>query len=50
MARVSQSKLLRDVIFLIYDGLSTEYKENVEFNTFYEVEMTNLINEYKQKI
>lgn len=50
MTKISQSKLLRNVLFKVYEGLSAEYRENVDFDTFYEVEMTTIINNFKSKI
>ena len=50
MTRVSQSQLLRNVLFRVYEGLNSDYRINVDFNTFYEVEMTKIINSYKQQI
>lgn len=50
MTKISQSKLLRNVLYKVYEGLNSEYRENVDFDTFYEVEMTKIINNFKNKI
>ena len=50
MTRVSQSKILRNVLFRVYEGLSSDYRDNVDFETFYEVEMTKIIDNCKTQI
>lgn len=46
----SQSKILRNVLFKIYEWLSLDFREKTSFQTFYENEMTKIINDFKTKI
>ena len=46
----SQSKILRNTLYKVYEWLSLEYRERVKFQEFYESEMTKTINNYKNNI
>lgn len=46
----SQSQILRNVIYKIYEWLSSEYKKNKTFDSFYQMKMTQIINYLKNKI
>ena len=48
--RESQSKILRNVFFKIYEWLSLEYRKEISFDLFYETEMKKIINEKKDLI
>jgi len=46
----SQSKVLRNVFFKIYEWLSTDYRKEISFELFYQTEMQKIINEKKTLI
>ena len=48
--KISQSQILRNSLFKVYERLSSEYRKNTSFDSFYEKEMTIIINDIKQKI
>lgn len=48
--RTSQSKILRDVLFLVYEWLSLNYRKEISFDLFYETEMKKIISEKKDLI
>ena len=50
MTRISQSQILRNVLYKIYEGLSLEYRKKIDFQEFYESEMWKIISNLKEKI
>jgi len=48
--KISQSQILRNSLYKVYEWLSSEYRENTSFDSFYEKEMIIIINDIKQKI
>lgn len=50
MTRISQSKILRNTLFKVWEGLTKEYREKVPFEEFYKLEMEGIINDVKKTI
>lgn len=50
MWKKSQSQILRNVLFKIYEWLNWDYRKKIEFDFFYEEQMTKIINNLKDKI
>lgn len=50
MPKNTPSQILRNVLYKIYEGLSLEYREKIEFQEFYESEMWKIISNLKEKI
>lgn len=48
--KTSQSQILRNVLYKIYEWLSSQYREENSFDEFYESEMGKIINDFKTKI
>lgn len=48
--RVSQSQILRNVLYKVYEWLNKTYRSNIDFDRFYQLEMERIINNYKNKI
>jgi len=46
----SKSKVLRNVLFKTYEWLSTDYRNKIEFDDFYEDELTKIINKLKYNL
>lgn len=50
MSKKSQSQILRWVLYRIWEGLSWEYREKVNFDSFYESEIWKIISNLKKDI
>ena len=50
MSQKSQSQILRNVLYKIYEWFTIEYRNKVSFQEFYESEMWKIISNLKEKI